>query len=381
MSDLKDANKAAIETGIDEVLKKLYYNASTGFSSPDKFFKTVLKHGFKFIKMSDVKRFIARQSLNQIHRPVVKHPAKPIVGLLNTYQADLTFYEQHKKSNDGYIGLLTCMEINSRKAYVEPIKSKKSEEVTEAMLKIWKRIQKEDREMFNVEVDAGGEFNSKKFVDTMNKHGVEVYFNDPLNKHAQGKIERLNSTIRRLITLYMDYKKSSRWVDVIQELVEDNYNNREHSAIKMAPNDVTIELENELIHKDLLKMRQADSKLDIAVGDRVRVKINKSLFDKQGNTYSNAIYTIVDLARTRARLMDIDGLELVRKYPLTDLLVVNEAEQKVEVNVPKKQDAKQARIRRKLAKEGFTKKEVHKAMDANAVDIGKRRRESPFRYH
>ena len=213
----------------------------------------------------------------------------------------------------------------------------------------------------------------------MNKHGVEVYFNDPLYKHAQGKIERFNSTIRRLITLYMDYKKTSRWVDVIQQLVEDNYNNREHSSIKMAPNDVTIDIENEMIHQDLLKMQQVDSKLDIAVGDRVRIKINKGLFDKQGNTYSNAIYTIVDMASTRAALKDIDGIELTRKYPLTDLLVVNEASNEVGVNIPKKQDAKQATIRRKLAKEGFTKKEVSKALDA--VDIGKRRRESPFRYH
>ena len=48
----------------------------------------------------------------------------PIIGPPGSYQADLTFYTQYKKSNTNFHILLTVIDINTRYAYIYLAKNK-----------------------------------------------------------------------------------------------------------------------------------------------------------------------------------------------------------------------------------------------------------------
>ena len=113
------------------------------------------------IKLKDVKEFLAKQKVYELHKPVNKKFARlPIrtnyVDAL--WMADLVDMSQHSASNDGFKWILTVIDTFSRFAFAAEIKTKKSEAVIEAFAAI---LAKSKRKPDSLVTDDGGEFFSQ----------------------------------------------------------------------------------------------------------------------------------------------------------------------------------------------------------------------------
>jgi len=111
-----------------ELIKKIYYDPSLGLNLKRTY--TNAKKQDPTITFKDVKDFVASTENKNIFDKTVKiDKMLPIVSHPGSYSADITFYDQYKKFNGGNIGLLTIININTKKGFAYPIKSKHANEI------------------------------------------------------------------------------------------------------------------------------------------------------------------------------------------------------------------------------------------------------------
>jgi hypothetical protein len=136
---------------------------------------------------------------------------------------------------------------------------------------------------------------SKNFQNYLKES--EVRWWGMTGKQGAAICERVIQTLKRALWKVFEMRTSYKWIDVIDEIVKA-YNNRVHSSIKMSPLDARkIENYNDvklLVSKHSEKYRINRSNYPkFNIGDRVRVKIDKSRFEKgYTKTFTNETYVI-----------------------------------------------------------------------------------------
>jgi hypothetical protein len=330
-------------------LETLYYDPSRGLSR-----KNLITQGLKHEYTSDeINEFLQSQEAVQLHKPKPIPNYVPISGVPGTVQCDLTFYEQYASSNKGFDIILTVIEINSRRAYCRPLKNKTQANVIQAFKEIIEESQKYIP-IVSVTSDQGSEF-SKEFVSFLEKQGISHYYTNVGDKHALGRAERFNRTIRGLIEKYMTAYNTHTWFNILDELVK-NYNNTVHSSTGFAPNKVG---EEELI---MIRKRQSektnkvlDSMMRLQVGDKVRKIKNKSILDKKtGESWSRTVYTIKEVNHFSYVLENNEGTELkgtYKDYELQKVDTVEEFEGKSKT-FDREKHKKEYKVSRSLKTEG-----------------------------
>jgi Integrase core domain len=259
-------------------LKSLYYDPRTGLSSLASFYHRAKEHGFTRPQVAD---FLSRQELFQRNKDRTERHYFPIWGLPDSYQTDLLdMGVRHYKE---YRYVLNIIEINTRKAYAYALKSKAE---TPDVFITWMKLIKPKV----IQADKGTEFRNNKIQKFCKTHGIDLRFIDPKNKTDQGKIERFNGTLRRLITLYMMAYKTDDWVKALPTLLE-NYNSRFHTALGTSPDkadETTVNAKNRRQFNEAQQYFQR-----FGIGDRVRRLIKKAnLFVKGRNEWTKEVYTI-----------------------------------------------------------------------------------------
>ena len=198
--------------------------------------------------------------------------------------------------------LLNVVDIHSRKAWSIPLSSKKSEGVSKAMGDLIDKITTEQKEIRkipkkekvaivkSINGDAGGEFESKVFMDMLKskeeKYGfpITMYTSDPKDFAKNGIVERFNRTFRRLMLVdkAQNNNKQQTREDIARHI--RNYNNDVHSTIKAKPEQVWL-------LKDKNKQKYKFIDFTLKKGDRVRILNKNSLFEKGTYEYSDELYT------------------------------------------------------------------------------------------
>ena len=139
----------------------------------------------------------------------------------------------------------------------------------------------------------------KKFQEFLNSNVREImrkysiaHFQKPTNTPWKASIvERVNRTIKTRLWRYFQHTKSTNWVSVLQQFVE-NYNATPHSSIGMAPNDVTEKNRKQVLDR-LFPKRAIKIECSKNVGDQVRILRKKTEHEK-GYTpkWSEEVYII-----------------------------------------------------------------------------------------
>ena len=117
-----------------------------------------------------VRKTLDRDLGYTLHKPRRRHfPNLPVMvfGIDEQWAADLIEVINISKSNRGYRYLLTVVDVFSKYAWVEPVKSKTGQDVTTAFEKILKRSQ--GRQPQNLQTDNGKEFYNKHFQGVMKR--------------------------------------------------------------------------------------------------------------------------------------------------------------------------------------------------------------------
>ena len=153
-------------------------------------------------------------------------------GINDLWQADLVDLSKLASSNDGFRHLLMTIDVFSKYARIVPLKTKKGKEVRDALASLIS----EAKPTF-LQTDKGTEFLNFTVQNFLKENDIKHYTseNDDIKCAV---VERFNRTILSKLSRYFTYKSTTRYLDVIQDLLR-SYNDTEHSSIKMAPSRVT----------------------------------------------------------------------------------------------------------------------------------------------
>jgi hypothetical protein len=285
-----------------EELAALYYSPETGLSSADKIYERVKKLGLKLSKR-EVTDFIRKQESSQVF---VRRKVKAYYPLISyspfsRIQIDLADVSQLAHWNRGVKFLLCAIDVQTRFAFIVPLKSKSETEVLmgfkgiiEEVMKIrgWPPVQ--------IDHDLESSFLSRAFKSYCEENLIHQKLLAVADYKGTAMVDRLIRSFRELLNRYLVAYKTKSYLDVLDQLV-DNYNTRINSGTGFTPQSAIDDPEFETRYWQLVekKVRKAKGGADrggwseVKVGDKVRVLLRKKLFEKgTAQRWSGSTHTV-----------------------------------------------------------------------------------------
>ena len=264
-------------------LKKNYANPKSGVSFGG--ISRIYDYYNKVIPIEQIKNFLSNDDSYTLHVKSFKKQYNPsfIRYKGQQMQADLIDVSNLSNNNNGIKFLLTIICSFTKKAWIYPIKNKKSDVVLKAFKTFMKDVVKVPR---SVLMDAGGEFALVR--KWCNENGIKTYL--PYSSFHGSFIERFNQSIKNRIYKWMDANKTEKYINSLESLLE-GYNNAKHSSIGTSPdiawNNKSIHpIIRERLQKYYNKFKKTKPKFNI--GDTVRIKmLPKSSFHKGYDIQNN----------------------------------------------------------------------------------------------
>ena len=176
----------------DKKLSRIYYSPRGYWKGLD-----AIRNLSKAAKVSEkaAKDWLKKQAIWQIYLPAPRQIPRPKfdVSVPNeVHQADLLFLPHDRVGRKTYKYALTVVDIASRYKEAEPLATKESKEVADALTRIYKRSSLKWPKL--LQVDPG-----REFMGTVNqilsKHGVSVRRGRVDIHRDQGIVERFNRTL------------------------------------------------------------------------------------------------------------------------------------------------------------------------------------------
>ena len=162
----------------EKQIQDFYLDPEIGLSAVSPFTAKLKSLGYK-VTQKQVKEAIEKTEVNQTFsqkKKINKKDLFPIYGKnpnKNYVQADLAFIPKFKRQNRGYSVILTAINMNTRKAYAYPLKSKtvkdknnKNIDSAEGIIPAFKKLIK-DSKMNVLTTDNGVEFTNKSMKKSL----------------------------------------------------------------------------------------------------------------------------------------------------------------------------------------------------------------------
>lgn len=306
----------------EDLIIELYTDAKTGLVSKEKFYKylqdryigiTQAYLGKVLMKVPSYQQFIPTRHATSTVRPIIaKRPYSRL-------QIDLVDFSKLAHHNSNYRYVLTCIDVFSKMAWVQPLKNKEASTVWAALASILDSLPQKPT---IVQSDNGGEFKSQ-VSEGLKQKGIKQVFSSAYHPQSQGAIERWNATLKNMLKRYFAQNSTKKWLDTIDDIV-DNYNKQHHTTTKRQPTELADEkitdAEVNAAHANIVKKArqklayQSSYKDDIEVGDHVRVALEtsktllKNKLAKRGlnPTYSKEVYEVVKVIKPREGNTTVD---------------------------------------------------------------------------
>ena len=246
------------------------------------------------VKTKQAKAWLASQDVHTLHKPVrYKFPRRKTIvdGPNQQWQADLIDVSRLSRHNHGTKFLLTCIDIFSKKAWVEPLKDKTATSLVNAFESIQRSLPKK------LQTDKGTEFLNRKLQQWLKAHKVHHFTTE--NEDIKASIlERFNRTLKSKLWHYFTRHDTLTYMDVLDSMV-DVYNHTPHRSIGMAPNDVTSKNKARIwfrLYANPISYKEPA----LRVGDSVRISKARRVFKKGYLAqWTEEIFTIVERKSTQ----------------------------------------------------------------------------------
>lgn len=280
---------------IKKVLDKFYYDPKYGVVGPEKLYHRLKDLG---ITLKQIKNYLKAQEVHQVNeRPDYNGSFVPMYPL-HEFQIDLIHLENRYLNNASYG--LCCIDVFSKKADIELMKTKDKSESVRAMKVLIEKMGVPEM----IYCDEGTEFTSGAFRTLMKEYGIDLVFTI---RHAP-VVERFNRTIKNMLSKYLQITRSKTISKVLPILI-DNYNNSYHKTIRMTPNEVNDSNVHEVWH-NIYSRAKIRKREEIKAGDKVRALLKEKAFAKKYKPlWSKQTYTIT---QRRGKYYYLDNLD--RKY-------------------------------------------------------------------
>ena len=196
--------------------------------------------------------------------------------------------------NKGFKYLLVCIDIFSRYAWVQPLKTKRGSEVVKAFQAIFA----ENRIPRRLRTDRGLEFTAK-ITEKFLKNRDILHMKTQTTEIKASYAERFNKSLKSRIYKFFTHNETYTYIDKLQAFV-DGYNNTYHRSIKMNPSKVTPANQEQLWFTQYVEplMQAPGRKITpkYSVGTLVRISHIRGIFDREYSVrWTGELFRVVSL--------------------------------------------------------------------------------------
>lgn len=333
----------------------LHYYTNYNFPNAKKLYDILKSHNVKNITHAQINKFSKKQKENQLIKiiPEYKRDYGHITAMKpnEEWQIDITVMRYSKK-NDGYKYLFFVCDIFTRKLFSISMKTKDIKDTSRALEILIKKYEAP----IIISSDNDSSFTGVEFQKILKKYNIIHNTNIKGDHFALGVIDRATRTIKTILNKYYLRNNTTRWIDIIDDLI-DQYNDTPHRAIlNLTPNEVDKSLFNlKLItYLNARKSLKNSSISDLSIGKKVRIKI-KGQFDKGTDpVFSDTIYIVKNVM---GKTITLEGGRVVKRSNLLMLPDDYEDIQPDDSNVVKRARKKQ-RVESKLKQVGMNEDNI-----------------------
>lgn len=254
-------------------LKEIY--EEYGFVGINKLSQIAKKSGLKY-SAKQILEFIQSQKVSQLHKKQTIKSSNIIrtTGVNVIYQIDLLDMTKFYKTNQGFKWILICIDIFTRKADALPMKNKTAETTLTALKIIFEKM----GEPQICASDNGSEFKGV-VAGYLRNNSIIQKMSEVGDHNSLGIVDRFSQTIKNILYRSMTRRETTVWYDRLQQYI-NAYNNTDHTNLDdMTPNEAQKYPSDTLKVQDDRIMQQPANKT-LKIGDIVRVKLKKSVFEK-----------------------------------------------------------------------------------------------------
>ena len=236
-------------------------------------------------------KWLRTQPTYSLHKPFRKRfpTRKYKTSFINDlWQMDLMEMIPYASINKGYRYILTCIDVFSRFARAQPLKTKNAKDVSAAISQIFKTSSPPR----HVQTDLGKEFYNKDVQLIFKKHSINHY--TVYSQFKAALVERFNRTLREKLNRYFTHKGKKTWYNILPTII-DTYNHTKHRGINFRK---PVDIGRENIH-DVWEEQEKETQKDITrthpLLSYVRIsRIAKGPFNKNfDQNWSEEVFRIV----------------------------------------------------------------------------------------
>ena len=219
---------------------------------------------YEGIERRDVLKFLAKDIVTQQTKETKKKkPTGHVVAMVpnELWNVDIFDMSKYVKANKGYRYLLACVDVFTRKAYVEPMQNKNTVAAREAFQSIIARAKAQPRSIL-IDNDAGFLSTDGSTGETFSKYlegkQIAMSTNALKDHHAMAIIDNFAKRIKSVMNKMILRHNVATWYHKIQKIV-DIYNSTDNSAIMdVKPEEVADdgEVQEEIVDLNIQKNKR-----------------------------------------------------------------------------------------------------------------------------
>ena len=223
----KKKSKGAL---IQQYMKAVFTTPGRGasFSAPEAMYREIERRGTHKIYRKQIIKFLQSMDSYTLTRTIkpVKDTAKIVVPesewQIESDTLDMISYDP--AANDHIRYLVTAIDAFNRRGMAVPIKSKQAGDMVEALEHIFTQL----GAPVTLRTDRGYEFKFPAVRTLLADKGVHHFF---ANSQSHASIcERWHRTLRQMISRYLEYKNTNRFIDALPDLIT-SYNATPHRTL------------------------------------------------------------------------------------------------------------------------------------------------------
>ena len=218
----------------EHILKKLYETDNAVGKGIINFYKLVVSH-YLNISREEVRDFLLQQPSYQMTRQIQHRTNKPITASAPnlTWCVDLLDLSNYEGHNNFYKYIFVCVDVFSRKTWIEKMRKKGAVQAERAISSICNRAGIYPNVIMS---DNGTEFKGE-FAQFCIDHNIKQNLSRTYSPQANGLAERTVQEIRKIIRGFMVKNGSLNWSSLMKE-IEENKNNTYNQNIKTTANKI-----------------------------------------------------------------------------------------------------------------------------------------------
>ncbi|KAL3119389.1 hypothetical protein niasHT_003997 [Heterodera trifolii] len=275
-----------MDKSIEKVLERLYNDPKSpaAFAGVDRLWLEAKKELGNKIRKNDVKLYLEGHRTYTLMRPRrinFSRARTTAAGFMTDCQVDLADFQALSRHNSGNRYLMVVIDVLSKRIFVTPLRTKKSEDMVEGFKRVFSTMPMKPHRIFS---DKGTEFRNQQLKKLFDEEEVEKYESTHSEKKA-ALAERAIRQIKNRLYRYFAQTKTLNWVDVIDQIV-DGINKSPSRVHGMRPIDVNFKNSQQIWqkmfgedqHRALFGKHRKRAKF--VPGQTVRMSIAKGQFEK-----------------------------------------------------------------------------------------------------